>query len=118
MPGEDATPTRIDRARLAARLHGNARGWAIEVVEQTTSTNADLLEILRAARGREGLRPRGEDSPRNVTDDSATGTRRAGRRAEVAEVAGVGGVGGVGGGGWGWVGVGGGRAFRIRAGAS
>ncbi|HTJ95722.1 MAG TPA: biotin--[acetyl-CoA-carboxylase] ligase [Pararobbsia sp.] len=40
----------IDRARLDGQLSPEARAWQIDVVEQTTSTNADLLEALRAER--------------------------------------------------------------------
>jgi BirA family biotin operon repressor/biotin-[acetyl-CoA-carboxylase] ligase len=40
----------IDRDRLESQLGESARTWAIEIVEQTTSTNADLLQALRADR--------------------------------------------------------------------
>jgi BirA family biotin operon repressor/biotin-[acetyl-CoA-carboxylase] ligase len=43
-------PGAIDRDRLDAQLGEPARAWAIEIVEQTTSTNADLLQALRAER--------------------------------------------------------------------
>ena len=37
----------VDRARLDAQLSPAVREWPIEVVEQTTSTNADLVSALR-----------------------------------------------------------------------
>jgi BirA family biotin operon repressor/biotin-[acetyl-CoA-carboxylase] ligase len=40
----------IDRDRLESQLGEAARTWAIEIVDQTTSTNADLLQALRAER--------------------------------------------------------------------
>ncbi len=40
----------IDRDRLDALLGEAARTWTIDIVQQTTSTNADLLQILRADR--------------------------------------------------------------------
>lgn len=40
----------IDRDRLDSQLGESARAWAIEIVEQTTSTNGDLLQALRADR--------------------------------------------------------------------
>ncbi|CAB3788790.1 biotin--[acetyl-CoA-carboxylase] ligase [Pararobbsia alpina] len=40
----------IDRDRLDSQLGESARAWAIDIVEQTTSTNADLLQALRADR--------------------------------------------------------------------
>lgn len=52
-PGLEPTlhPLRaIDRDRLERQLSSPARAWPIEVVEQTTSTNADLLEALRSER--------------------------------------------------------------------
>jgi BirA family biotin operon repressor/biotin-[acetyl-CoA-carboxylase] ligase len=44
----------IDRDRLASQLGESARAWPIEIVAQTTSTNADLLQALRAERGTRG----------------------------------------------------------------
>lgn len=40
----------IDDAKLERQLTSPARHWPIEVVERTTSTNADLLDALRAER--------------------------------------------------------------------
>jgi len=45
-----ADPARIDRARLDSLLGDGARGWSIEIVEQTGSTNADLTDRLRESR--------------------------------------------------------------------
>jgi BirA family transcriptional regulator, biotin operon repressor / biotin---[acetyl-CoA-carboxylase] ligase len=40
----------IERARLASLLVDSARDWSIEIVEQTGSTNADLMHRLRESR--------------------------------------------------------------------
>lgn len=40
---------RIDAAALHAALAGPARGWAIELVDETGSTNADLVHACRMA---------------------------------------------------------------------
>jgi len=45
-----ADPARIDRARLESLLGDGARGWSIEIVELTGSTNADLTDRLRENR--------------------------------------------------------------------
>ena len=44
------SPKTIDRVRLDALLTSSARTWPVEIVDQTTSTNADLLEVLRVER--------------------------------------------------------------------
>jgi BirA family transcriptional regulator, biotin operon repressor / biotin---[acetyl-CoA-carboxylase] ligase len=41
-------PWRIDRTRLAALAERPARDWTVEIVDETGSTNADLMEQLRA----------------------------------------------------------------------
>ncbi|KMY85790.1 Biotin-protein ligase [Candidatus Paraburkholderia calva] len=41
-------PWRIDRTRLAALAERSARDWTIDIVDETGSTNADLMEQLRA----------------------------------------------------------------------
>ncbi|BAN21915.1 biotin--[acetyl-CoA-carboxylase] ligase [Caballeronia insecticola] len=41
-------PWRIDRTRLAALAERPARDWTIEIVDETGSTNADLIAQLRA----------------------------------------------------------------------
>ncbi|WP_244814581.1 biotin--[acetyl-CoA-carboxylase] ligase [Caballeronia sp. Lep1P3] len=41
-------PWRIDRIRLAALAERPAREWNIDIVDETGSTNADLIERLRA----------------------------------------------------------------------
>ncbi|KNH09966.1 Biotin-protein ligase [Candidatus Burkholderia brachyanthoides] len=41
-------PWRIDRTRLAALAERPARDWTIDIVDETGSTNADLMEQLRA----------------------------------------------------------------------
>lgn len=41
-------PWRIDRTRLATLAERPARDWTIEIVDETGSTNADLMEQLRA----------------------------------------------------------------------
>lgn len=38
---------RIDRTRLAARMHSAARDWPLEIVDITGSTNADLAALLK-----------------------------------------------------------------------
>jgi BirA family biotin operon repressor/biotin-[acetyl-CoA-carboxylase] ligase len=43
----------IDRTRLDALLGEGAKAWIIDIVEQTTSTNADLLQVMRAERARQ-----------------------------------------------------------------
>jgi len=45
-----ADPARIDPTRLESLLGDGARGWSIEIVEQTGSTNADLTDRLRESR--------------------------------------------------------------------
>ncbi|WP_423195184.1 hypothetical protein [Cupriavidus sp. H19C3] len=40
---------RIDAAALHAALAGPARGWAVELVDETGSTNADLVQACRTA---------------------------------------------------------------------
>lgn len=42
-------PWRIDAAALREALSGPARGWAVETVESTGSTNADLVHACRMA---------------------------------------------------------------------
>lgn len=46
-PSSESTAYRIDRARLEAALSPATRAWRIDLVEQTGSTNADLLAGLR-----------------------------------------------------------------------
>jgi BirA family biotin operon repressor/biotin-[acetyl-CoA-carboxylase] ligase len=41
-------PWRIDRTRLATLAERPARDWTIDIVDETGSTNADLMERLRA----------------------------------------------------------------------
>lgn len=48
-PAAPAPAWRIDPDRLRAALTGAARGWALDVVEETGSTNADLTLASRAA---------------------------------------------------------------------
>ena len=43
-------PWRIDRTRLAMLAERPARDWTIDIVDETGSTNADLMERLRASR--------------------------------------------------------------------
>jgi BirA family biotin operon repressor/biotin-[acetyl-CoA-carboxylase] ligase len=43
-------PWRIDRTRLATLAERPARDWTIDIVDETGSTNADLMERLRASR--------------------------------------------------------------------
>ncbi|SAK40818.1 biotin--protein ligase [Caballeronia hypogeia] len=43
-------PWRIDRSRLATLAERPARDWTIDIVDETGSTNADLMEQLRALR--------------------------------------------------------------------
>ena len=45
---------RIDSARLRAALVDDARQWQLEIVEQTGSTNADLVQACRATPWAEG----------------------------------------------------------------
>ncbi|SAK42217.1 biotin--protein ligase [Caballeronia fortuita] len=43
-------PWRIDRTRLASLAERPARDWTIDIVDETGSTNADLMEHLRSSR--------------------------------------------------------------------
>jgi BirA family transcriptional regulator, biotin operon repressor / biotin---[acetyl-CoA-carboxylase] ligase len=43
-------PWRIDSSRLAALAERPARDWTIDIVDETGSTNADLMERMRASR--------------------------------------------------------------------
>ncbi|MFX6949728.1 hypothetical protein ABTH81_21875, partial [Acinetobacter baumannii] len=48
---------RIDGARLRAALAGDARHWQLQIVEETGSTNADLVQACRATPWAEGDMP-------------------------------------------------------------
>jgi BirA family biotin operon repressor/biotin-[acetyl-CoA-carboxylase] ligase len=48
LPGDGAA-WRIDRARVAARSSAEVRDWTLEIVDETGSTNADLMAELRRA---------------------------------------------------------------------
>ncbi len=48
-PASPAQAWRIDPDRLRAALTGAARGWSLEVVDETGSTNADLTLASRSA---------------------------------------------------------------------
>lgn len=48
-PAGAAASWRIDPQRLRAALNGTARGWQLEAVEETGSTNADLMQACRQA---------------------------------------------------------------------
>ena len=67
-PSPDATPAgdwRIDRARAVTLFGPAAHDWPIDIVEETGSTNADLMAHLKSLpRERDALqfsRPREEE---------------------------------------------------------
>jgi BirA family biotin operon repressor/biotin-[acetyl-CoA-carboxylase] ligase len=57
-PGAPDPSRRLDPVRLAALLEGAARDWSIEIVEETGSTNADLVSRVKdASRQADGSGP-------------------------------------------------------------
>ena len=70
---------RIDLRQLESQLSTGARAWPIDVVEQTTSTNADLLEALRAERASAGRRADGPSLAGNITGQHPANAQAATR---------------------------------------
>ncbi|WP_052166039.1 biotin--[acetyl-CoA-carboxylase] ligase [Cupriavidus sp. WS] len=72
LPSSPPPAWRIDMDRLRAALDGDARGWALGAVDETGSTNADLMLASRAA-------PWGEAGTLRLTYNQTAGRGRQGR---------------------------------------